>query len=126
MKHLRVFCASLLMRALSATSLAQTYQGRILGTVTDESGAVVKGAKIVITNVETGVSRNIETNEAGDYVAPNLPPGVYSVIVEASGFKRVERARIRLEVAKDARIDITRPGGAISESVTVTNEPPAI
>jgi hypothetical protein len=126
MRHLRVFCSLLLIFALSATSLAQTYQGRILGTVTDESGGVVRGAKVRITNTETGISRNIETNDSGDYAAPNLPPGLYTVVVEASGFKKVERAEIRLEVAKDARIDIALPAGQISESVTVVNEPPAI
>ena len=126
MRHLRVFCSLLLILALSATSLAQTYQGRILGTVTDESGGVVRGAKVIITNTETGVSRSLETNDSGDYAAPNLSPGLYTIVVEASGFKKVERAEIRLEVAKDARIDITLPAGQISESVTVVNEPPAI
>jgi len=111
MRHLRIFCSLLLIFALSATSFAQTYQGRILGTVTDESGGAVRGAKVIITNTETGVSRSIETNDSGDYAAPNLPPGLYTVIVEASGFKKVERAQIRLEVAKDARIDIALPAG---------------
>ncbi len=126
MRHLRVFWSLLLIFALSATSLAQTYQGRILGTVTDESGGAVRGAKVIITNTETGVSRSLETNDSGDYAAPNLQPGLYTIVVEASGFKKVERAEIRLEVAKDARIDIALPAGQISESVTVVNEPPAI
>ncbi|HKP87337.1 MAG TPA: TonB-dependent receptor [Blastocatellia bacterium] len=126
MKYLRILLASFLIFSLSPTALAQTSQGRILGTVTDESGAVVRGAKVIITNVETGVSRTVETNDAGDYLAPNLPPGVYTVVAEATGFKKVEQTSIRLEVAKDARIDLTLPAGAISESVTVTNEPPPI
>jgi carboxypeptidase family protein/TonB-dependent receptor-like protein len=126
MKHLRILLASFLMLSLAPTSLAQTSQGRILGTVTDENGAVVRGAKVIITNVETGVSRAVETNDSGDYLAPNLSPGVYKVVVEAAGFKKVEQASIRLEVAKDARIDLALPAGAISESVTVTNEPPPI
>src|SRR5262249_56255122 len=85
---------------------AQTYQGRILGSVADQSGAAVRGAKVTITNVGTGVSRNLETNEAGDYVASNLPPGLYKITVEAVGFKKVERPEVRLEVAKDDRIDV--------------------
>src|SRR6266540_2420181 len=55
---------------------AQTYQGRIMGSVADQNGAAVRGAKVTITNVGTGVARALETNEAGDYVASNLPPGV--------------------------------------------------
>ena len=126
MKYLRPLCIWLIVLALSTSSLAQTYQGRILGTVVDENGGVVKSAKIVITNIDTGVSRTLETNEAGDYVAPNLPPGLYTVIAEATGFKRVERTGVRLEVAKDVRIDLTLSPGAISESITVSNEAPVI
>src|SRR5215216_369848 len=126
MKYLRTFCAWLILLALSTSSLSQTYQGRILGTVTDENGAVVKSAKIVITNVETGVSRALETNDAGDYVAPNLPPGVYTIVAEATGFKRIERTGVRLEVAKDVRIDLVLNPGALSESITVSNEAPII
>ena len=111
---------------ISISTVAQTYQGRILGTVTDVNGAAVKGVKVIITNVETGASRTLESNESGDYVAPNLPPGLYSIVAESSGFKKVERTSVRLEVAKDLRIDLALTPGQISESVTVTNEPPAI
>jgi hypothetical protein len=107
-------------------SLAQTYQGRILGTVTDQSGAIVRSAKVVITNVDTEVARSLETNEAGDYVAPNLPPGVYKITAESPGFKKIERSAIRLEVAKDVRIDFQLVPGEISESVTVSEEAPLI
>lgn len=126
MKYLRILLVSFLILSLSPASPAQSSQGRILGTVTDESGAVVRGAKVTITNVETGVTRAVETNDSGDYLAPNLAPGVYKIVAEASGFKKVEQVSIRLEVAKDARIDLILPAGAISESVTVTNEPPPI
>src|SRR5215216_4340154 len=131
MKYLRSLCTWLIVLALATSSLAtsslaQTYQGRILGTVTDENGGVVKSAKIVITNVETGVSRALETNDAGDYVAPNLPPGVYTIVAEATGFKRIERTGVRLEVAKDVRIDLVLNPGALSESITVSNEAPII
>ncbi len=73
---------------------AQSQEGRILGTVTDQSGGLVKGAHVTITNVDTGVARTLETNDAGDYVAPSLPPGPYRLIVEATGFKKVERTGI--------------------------------
>ncbi len=105
---------------------AQTYQGRILGTVTDQSGAVVKSARIVITNTETGARREVETNDTGDYAAPSLPPGLYSVEASAQGFKKAERPSIRLEVAKDARIDLTLTPGDIAESVTITDEAPLV
>lgn len=126
MTKLRVVLVLLLISALSGVVPAQTYQGRILGSVTDEQGAAVRSAKVVITNVETGVSRTVESNDSGDYVAPNLAPGLYSVVVEASGFKKVERSQVRVEVASDARIDVSLVAGNITESVTITDEPPPI
>jgi Carboxypeptidase regulatory-like domain/TonB dependent receptor len=126
MRRLQTLFAILLTLIFSTNGFTQTYQGRILGTVSDESGAVVRGAKVTITNVETGLVRTLDSNEAGDYVAPNLPPGLYNISVEAPGFKRVEHTQVRVEVAKDAHIDITLPAGALSESVTVSQEPPPI
>ena len=107
-------------------ALAQTYEGRILGTVTDQSGGAVKDAKVIITNVETGVVRDLVTNEAGDYVAPNVPPGVYRVSVEVTGFKKMERAGIRVEVAKDVRLDLSLQPGSISETVSVSEDAPLV
>lgn len=127
MKYLRKYVSvSMAILLLCVSSVAQSYTGRILGAVTDASGAAVKGAKITVTNVETGAVRNVETSDSGDYLAPNLPPGLYNIVAEAQGFKRVERAAVRLEVAKDLRIDVAMEAGNITEQITVSNEPPAI
>jgi hypothetical protein len=126
MNRLKAWSMLVLFLAFSAPGLAQTYEGRILGTVTDKLGGTVKDAKVTITNVDTGVPRSLTTNEAGDYVAPSLPPGVYSIIVEATGFKRVERLGVRLEVAKDVRIDFVLVPGDIRESIRVTEEAPLV
>src|SRR5262245_22304187 len=116
----------LLTMIFSVAVAAQTYQGRILGSIANQSGAAVRGAKVTITNVGTGATRALETNEAGDYAAPNLPPGLYKITVEASGFKKVERPEVRLEVAKDIRIDISLQPGAVAETVTITEDAPLI
>src|SRR5262249_19298850 len=128
MNRSRFSCALAVILLLSSTVsvFSQTYQGRILGTVTDVNGAAVRAAKIVITNVETGVQRTVESNDLGDYTAPNLAPGLYQMVVEASGFKKYERRDVRVEVAKDVRLDITLSAGSLSESITITNEPPPI
>ena len=81
---------------------------------------------MTITNTETGISRTLETNDSGDYVAPNLPPGLYTIVAEAQGFKRVERSQVRVEVAKDVRIDMTLVPGALNESITITGDAPLI
>ena len=111
---------------LSSLLLAQTYQGRILGSVTDPSGAVVSGAKVTITNTATGISRTLTTTAAGDYNAPNLEPGPYTVTAEAPSFKRSQRAGLQLEVAKDVRVDFKLDPGAINETVTVSEEAPVV
>ncbi len=114
--------------ALSAigTAFAQTQEGRILGTVTDQSGGFIKGAQVSIINVDTGVARKLETNEAGDYVAPNMPAGPYKLVVEATGFKKVESSGIRLEVGKDVRLDLTLQPGSVLETVNVTEQIPLV
>jgi hypothetical protein len=120
---LRLAVAGLL---LSTLSFAQSNNGRISGTVTDQSGAVLPGAKVTITDTERGISRSLTTNEVGEYVAPNLQPGLYKITGEATNFKKVERPAIRLEVAKDIRIDLQLAAGSASEVVTVTDEAPLV
>jgi Carboxypeptidase regulatory-like domain len=74
------FAFIMIFAGLPVGSLAaQTYQGRILGLIIDSSGAVVAGAKVMVTNLLTGVSRTLLTNSAGEYVAPDLDPGSYKV-----------------------------------------------
>ena len=125
MNRLKAWGVLVLVLAFSVAAFAQ-YEGRILGTVTDKSGGSVKDAKVTITNVDTGAKRELVTNEAGDYVAPNLPPGNYKITVEATGFKRIERTGVRLEVGKDARIDFILLPGDISETIKVTEEAPLV
>lgn len=111
---------------LTCWTAAQSNNGRILGSVTDASGAVVTGAKVVITDTERGVSQTLTTNESGEYVAPSLRPGLYGITAESSGFKKSERPSIRLEVAQDLRIDFQLKTGTASEVVTVLDEAPLV
>jgi uncharacterized protein YijF (DUF1287 family) len=93
----------------SFSGSAQTYEGRIIGSITDATGAVVTGAKVRISNTTTGVARNMSTNNAGDYVAPNLQPGTYSVSAEAVGFNKAENPRVIVDVGREARVDLQLP-----------------
>ncbi|HEX4484727.1 MAG TPA: TonB-dependent receptor [Terriglobales bacterium] len=105
---------------------AQTYQGRIVGSVTDASGALVSGAKVSITNTGTNVARTLTTNDAGEYSAPSLEPGKYAITVEAAGFRKLEQKNVELEVAKSLRIDLQLVAGATEETVEVTSEAPLV
>src|ERR1700693_2462337 len=84
--------------------LAQVNQGRLLGTVMDQSGGVIAGATVTVTDVQKNVSRTLTTDSAGEYVAPNLDPDTYSVRVESRGFKTFTRDGMQLGVGPDARV----------------------
>src|SRR4051794_16194958 len=86
------FRGSLLTLVLAAAAHAQTAQ--LTGTVADPSGALVAGAKVTATNVDTGVARASITNEAGNYLITALLPGKYRVSSEAPGFKMMQRDSI--------------------------------
>jgi hypothetical protein len=105
---------------------AQSNQARIVGRVTDATGAIVPGASVVILNTETGIRRELETNSAGEYAAPNLNPGMYDVTASAPTFKKFQRRGIRLEVASNVAVDFQLTPGQISEVVEVSGEQPEI
>lgn len=107
-------------------AVAQGTAGRILGNVTDQSGAAVAGASVVVTDTQRGTSRTLATDDAGAFVAPDLIPGIYKVRVEAKGFKATERPSITVEVATDVRSDFTLQPGNVSEVVTVSGEVPLV
>ena len=123
---MRIVAVVCLLLALSLSAFSQSTTGRILGSVTDQSGAGVSGAAVVITDTQRGTTRAVATDASGDYAAPDLQPGVYKVKAEAKGFKAVERVNIALEVAQDLRVDVTLPPGSVSETVVVTDEVPLV
>ena len=106
--------------------LSQVNTGRILGTVTDQSGGVIAGASVTVTNAQTGVARNLTTDQAGEYVAPNLLPGTYIVRTTAMGFQAFERQNITLEIGQDARIDAQLTPGQITQTIQVTEAIPLL
>ena len=126
MRILRV-SALLLLLAMSGKLFGQAgATGTILGTVTDPSGAVVPNAKITVTNTATKVSFQTVTNSAGDYNAPALNPGTYTVSGEARGFQKAVIASFTLTVNQHARIDVTLKPGAVTETVETTAQAVAL
>ena len=111
---------------LSLPDLAQSTAGRVLGTVTDQSGAAVVGANVTIADVDRGTSRALVTDTAGAYVAADLQPGNYKIRVAAKGFKTAERPSVVVEVATDLRADFTLQPGQVTEIVEVTQEIPLV
>src|SRR5437868_2444801 len=94
--------------------------GRIMGAVTDQSGGVLAGASVSVTDTQRGTSRTLATDQAGAYNAPELTPGTYVVRAQFPGFKATERQNIVVEVGKEYRVDLVVEPGAQSEQVTVS------
>ncbi len=110
----------------SLALFAQGSYGRILGTVTDQTGAVLTGATVTVTDTERGLARTLNTDSAGEYNAPNLIPGTYTIRVEAKGFKALNRQNVVLEVGKEVRVDLTPQTGDQTQTVTVTEAIPLV
>jgi Carboxypeptidase regulatory-like domain/TonB dependent receptor len=109
-----------------AQAAAQAVSGTILGSVNDGSGAAVAGVKITFTHTQTGLTRFVTSDSEGEYVAPNLPPGVYNISTEAPGFKRLSLDNVRLSVDQKARVDLKLEVGATTESVTIEGATPLV
>jgi len=123
MKAIRLVTLVILMfLVLELSLMAQTSQGRILGTVVDLSGAVVPQVRVTVENTATGVSRTVVTTSAGDYTVPNLDPGMYTISVEAAGFKKTVSTPILLEVSREVRVELKLQPGMVTETMVVTAE----
>ena len=105
---------------------AQIDRGSIQGTVKDSSGAVVPGAKVQITQLETNSSIELTTNEVGLYLAPNLVPGNYRVTIQKEGFTTFVREPIIIRSRNEIRVDAVLQPGAVSESINITAEAPLL
>jgi Carboxypeptidase regulatory-like domain len=116
----------ILMFASVASIHAQQTTGSIVGTVKDQTGAVVNNATVKATNVETGFTRSAPTNGYGEYRIDYLPVGGYTVELQAPGFKRFVQQNIVLNVDQTLAVEITLTVGTTSETVTVTGAPPVI
>jgi len=125
-RALRLVFVAFTLLALSVSALAQSTAGRILGILTDASGAAIAGATVVVTDAERGASRTVTTDESGSYAVPDLPPGTYKIHVEARGFRGVDRPNVQIEVASDVRADFALQPGNVTEILTITEEVPLL
>jgi Carboxypeptidase regulatory-like domain/TonB dependent receptor len=122
MRHKIVLLVLVFSLLFSINGEAQGTTATISGTVTDSSGAVVPGTRIVILNEETGISREVGADETGRYAAPSLGLGNYRVTASRDGFQTQVRSGITLTVGRQAVVNFELPVGSISETVEVTGE----
>jgi len=105
---------------------AQVTTATLLGTVTDMTNAVIPGAQVTATNVDTNLSRAVQTNEEGAYRIEFLPVGSYKLEVNAKGFKVYTRTGLVLEVAQMAQADVVMQIGKTGETVEVNDALPLV
>jgi hypothetical protein len=98
----------------------QSPLGTVTGVAVDPSGAPIPNAGVALTNLDTGVKRDVETNHAGVYSFPNLPPGKYQLTAESKGFKRFETVPFELQAFRTVRQDLRFELAAASAEVTVS------
>src|ERR1700687_2780830 len=128
--NVRTLCVGLLVSLLfcgvAANVHAQVAGGTISGTVTDSSGRVINNVQITITNVATGITRDLSTNDEGFYSAPNLLPGTYEAKFSAKGFNTEARKGIDLTVGASVGLNQTMRVGSVAVTVVVQSEVPAV
>ena len=112
-----VVLAALVFLFVSLQAFAQ--EATIVGTVTDPTGAAVPNVTVTLTNVETGLSRTVQTNSTGEYVLPNMHIGHYIAKAEGQGFKTAQQTGLVLNVGDRLRVDFAMKMGAAAESVSV-------
>jgi len=110
---------ALIPALLSACAWAQVSTSQISGLVQDQTGAAVPGAEVVVTQINTALTRSTLTGNDGGYVLPNLPVGPYRLNVSKDGFKSAVRSGIVLEVDTNPVLNVTMEVGSVNESVMV-------
>ena len=115
-----------LLLLFSVPSFAQLNLGRLYGAVMDQSGGVVVGATVTVIDVARGISRTLNTDSAGEYNAPSLLPGTYTVRAEAAGFQTYNRQNVAVGVGQEVRVDLVVQPGQQTQTITVTEALPTI
>jgi len=122
MRKRPVFAVVYLIAALNSggvATYAQQSYAALLGQVSDQNGAGVAGAKLIVTSTETGLSRTVTTDDSGSYRIALLSAGQYSLKVESAGFTTREQADLVLRVGDERRVDVALRPGQVNEAVTI-------
>jgi Carboxypeptidase regulatory-like domain len=126
LRFIRSTLVSLALITLTTLAYAQAITGRLVGTVHDANQGAVPNAKVTITNQNTGISWEFQTDNQGNYLAPSLPPGTYKVTIAATGFRQALASDIVVNVAQTTRFDFTMQVGNVQETVEVTGTAPLV
>src|SRR5580698_4830447 len=115
-------CAALIRPALGQVASSTT----LVGTVTDSSGAVVPGAKVVAVQDATKVAFKGQTSSSGNYTLPYVAVGTYTITVEAPNFGTSVHTNVLVEINQTVRTDFALTVGTVTNEVTVSSTPPPV
>jgi Carboxypeptidase regulatory-like domain/TonB dependent receptor len=122
----RVVTLTVLLGLVALPTLAQTNKADIVGTVTDSNGAVVQGATVKVTKVDTGATREVVSGDSGEYRAPSLEIGTYRITVTKKGFQTATQENVVLQTNDRLRIDLALTPGDVAGVVTITAGAPLV
>jgi outer membrane receptor protein involved in Fe transport len=117
-----IFIGLLLSTTMFLTVSAQTVTGSLVGHVEDTNGSVIPGARVVVTDIDRGTTREVVTNEEGNFSIGSVDPGAYRVEIEQTNFKKFVRERVEVAINTTVRADAKLEAGAISEVVQISGE----
>ena len=123
MRPMQIIAVVLLLAVVAA---GQTNKGGISGTVIDQNGAAIPGATVTVTNVGTGQKQTLTTSEDGAFQVSSLDPVIYSIKVEAQGFKTATVQSLKVDTATTATANVLMEPGAVGDEVTVVADSPLI
>src|SRR5579864_3446423 len=126
LKATRVPLALFCCLASSTLLMAQSTGGRILGRISDSSGAVLAGVTVTVVNQATGVAQGNVSNDSGDYAFPQVPVGVYRVEFDHAGFKKNVRRDVNVDLNQVVTLNMVMQIGEARETVDVTSEAPLV
>src|SRR5713226_8792999 len=121
----RIVLGVFLVCAAAASVAAQQFTGGVRGAVRDANG-VIPGVTVTLTNEATNISREVVTNEVGQYNFPAVPPGTYSLKAQITGYKNYESKGLIVGTQQFLTLDVQLEVGRIEESITVTGQTPLI
>jgi hypothetical protein len=120
--RLKVILAVVLLLVTASLAAAQITSATISGTIKDETGGVLPGVDVVVTNLDTGLTRSVVTDSNGYFTVPGLAPGRYEARASLQGFRTGVQTGIALQVAQQAGLNLVLKVGATEESITVSGE----
>src|SRR6478609_8925272 len=126
LNRLTVLCLCVTLLSMAAPTFAQEFRGRINGVVTDNTGAILPGVTVTATSPALIQPQVQVTGADGGYRFLALPPGVYEIDFDLTGFQRVQRKDIRVVINQTLSVDMQMQGATLQETVTVTGDSPIV